>query len=65
MNKKKTPALQHCGAALSLSLLTETKSRSNFPSWKCFSIDPAAELIGFRSRRHQNQIKAEDACGRA
>lgn len=60
---------QHCRAALHLSflshlqitaaLLTESKPKSNFPSWKCFSIDPRPELIGFMSCLRGNQITAE------
>lgn len=44
------------------ALLTELKSESNFPSWKCFSIDPHPELIGFVSCLRGNQITAENMC---
>lgn len=64
--------MQHWRAALHLSflshlqitaaLLTESKSKSNFPSWKCFSIDPHPELIGFMSPLRRNQITAENVC---
>lgn len=67
--------MQHWRAALHLSflshlqitaaLLTESKSKSNFPSWKCFSIDPHPELIGFMSLLRRNQITAENVCARA
>lgn len=62
--------MQHCRAPLHLSLLshlqitaallTESKSKSNFPSWKWFSIDPHPELIGFMSCLRRNQIMAEN-----
>lgn len=64
--------VQHCRAVLHLSflshlqiraaLLTESKSKSNFPSWKWFSIDPHPELIGFMSCLCRNQIMAENIC---
>lgn len=64
--------MQHCRAPLYLSflshlqitaaLLTESKSKSNFPSWKWFSIDPHPELIGFMSCLCGNQIMAESMC---
>lgn len=63
---------QHCRAPLHLSfqshlqitaaLLTESKSKSNFPPRKWFSIDPHPELIGFMSCLRRNQITVEDMC---
>lgn len=71
-NKLKKNGAQHSRAPLHLSflshlqitpaLLTESKSKSNFPSWKWFSIDPHPELIGFMSCLRGNQITAECMC---
>lgn len=65
--------MQQCRAPLHFSflshlqitaaLLTESKSKSNFPSWKWFSIDPHPELIGFMSCLCRNQIKAGGGWG--
>lgn len=73
-NKQKKNGAQHSRAPLHLSflshlqitpaLLTESKSKSNFPSWKWFSIDPHPELIGFMSCLRGNQITAECMCVR-
>lgn len=63
--------MQYCRAPLHLSflshlqtaaLLTESKSESNFPSWKWYSIDPRPKLIRFLSCLGRNQIMAQNMC---
>lgn len=65
-HKKKKMAPLHLSflshLQITAALLTESKSKSNFPSWKWFSIDPHPELIGFMSCLCRNQIMAENMC---